>query len=173
MATVRYSLFAFMIIVLFGAGILGFRNFESIATADAFHATVSALTFSSDSSGYSQQGKLLNSALALASVAVIVWAFVNFHRHSGQPEQSAADYFKLMPQDEGLVLQEVSAARKSAFAGKTKLAVLQQTGVLVMGVKSGKAFQLNIPFERRIGANSKMLVLGTESQIRNAEKARR
>ncbi len=86
--TTRYSLFIFMILILFAAGTVGFRSLESMSTPDAFHSTVSALTFSSSPQGLSPEGKLLNSALILASVAVIVWAFVNFHHHeSGQEEK--------------------------------------------------------------------------------------
>src|SRR3989338_8480112 len=170
MATVRYSLFAFMIIVLFGAGILGFRNFESIATADAFHATVSSLTFSSDSSGFSAQGKLLNSALALASVAVIAWSLINFHHHSSTESTKAEEYFKLMPQDERLVLRELKIEAKSHLAGLRKVQILQKTGTVVLGVKKGNVFELGVPMNRELAVGSTMLVLGSESQLREVEK---
>jgi hypothetical protein len=170
MAT-RTSLFIFMIVVLLAAGITGFRAFESMPMADSVYSTVSAVTFSSSTAGFSAEGKLLNTALALASVAVIIWAFVNFHQHTRGNETSPTEYFRLMPQDEGLVLREIKASK--GIAGKTKLAMLQQTGVLVMAVKKGKSFQLNVPFERKITSGSAILVLGTELQISEVEKAKK
>ncbi|MBS3133147.1 hypothetical protein J4470_03395 [Candidatus Woesearchaeota archaeon] len=170
MRHVKYSLFVFMIIALFASGIIGFSNFESMTTKDAFHSTVAALTFSSNSSGFSEQGKLLNSALALASVAVIVWAFANFHFRGDDVSHHATEYFKFLPKDEGLVLKEIKIAAKSRLSGMKKLEVLQKTGTVVMAVKKGNAFQLNVPFDAKLAANSKVLVMGTLPQIKEVEK---
>ena len=170
MKHVKYSLFVFMIIVLFAAGIIGFSNFESLNTADAFHTTVSALTFSGNSSGFSEQGKLLNSALTLASVAVIVWAFVNFHFRGDDVSHHVTEYFKFIPKDEGLMLKEIKIAKKSHLVGLKKIDILQKTGTVVMAVKKGNAFQLNVPFDLKLAANSKVLVLGTASQFKEVER---
>ena len=170
MRHVKYSLFIFMIIVLFAAGILGFRNSEYESTVDAFHTTVAALTFSSDNSGFSDRGKLLNSALALASVAVIIWAFVNFHFRGDDVQNHTAEYFKFIPKGEGLVLKEIKISRKSHLAGMKKIELLQKTGTVVMGIKKGNAFQLNIPFNKRLAANSRILVLGAPSQLKEVER---
>ena len=159
-----------MIIALFASGIIGFSNFESMTTKNAFHSTVAALTFSSNSSGFSEQGKLLNSALALASVAVIVWAFANFHFRGDDVSHHATEYFKFLPKDEGLVLKEIKIAAKSRLSGMKKLEVLQKTGTVVMAVKKGNAFQLNVPFDAKLAANSKVLVMGTLPQIKEVEK---
>ncbi len=160
----------FMLIVLFAGGIIGFSSLESASTVDAFHLTVSAITFSSDSSGFSAQGKLLNSALALASVAVLAWAFINFHHQSSKESTKAEEYFKLMPQDEGLVLKDVKIEAKSHLAGLRKVQLLQKTGTVVLGVKKGNVFELGIPMNRVLAAGSTILILGSESQLREVEK---
>jgi len=170
MRHVKYSLFVFMIIVLFAAGIIGFKNFENLSCVNAFHTTVSTLTFSGDSSGFSDQGKLLNSALALASVAVIVWAFINFHFRGDDASHHATEYFKFIPKDEGLMLKEIKIAKKSHLAGLKKIEVLQKTGTVIMAVKKGNAFQLNVPFDTKLAANSKVLVLGSASQFKEVER---
>ena len=170
MRHVKYSLFVFMVIVLFAAGIIGFRNFESFSGADAFHTTVAALTFSGSSSGFSEQGKLLHSVLALASVAVIVWAFVNFHFRGDDDTHHVAEYFKVIPKDENLILKEIKIAKKSHLAGMKKMDVLQKIGVVVMAIKQGSVFQLNIPFQKKLTANSKILVLGSPSQLKEVER---
>ncbi len=160
----------FMLIVLFAGGMIGFRSLESVPAADAFHLTVSALTFSSDSSGFSAQGKLLNSALALASVAVIAWALINFHHQNSAESTKAEEYFKLMPQDEGLVLKEIRIEAKSHLAGLRKVQILQKTGTVVLGIKKGGIFELDVPMNREIAAGSTMLALGAESQLKEVEK---
>lgn len=158
-----------MILALFAAGIIGFGNFESLKFTDAFHTTVAALTFSSSSLGFSEQGKLLNSALTIASVAVIVWAFVNF-QSAGHDVQHAEDFFKFMPQEEGLALKEVKVAKKSHLAGLRKIEVLQRTGTVVMGIKKGGVFELNVPMNRKLAAGTKALFLGAPSQLKEVEK---
>ncbi len=160
----------FMLIALFSGGIIGFKSLESASTTDAFHFTVSALTFSSNSAGFSAQGKLLNSALALASVAVIAWTFINFHHQSQAESGKAEEYFKLMPQDEGLVLKEIKVEAKSHLAGLKKVQILQKTGTVVLGLKKGGSFELGVPMTREIAAGSSMLVLGSESQLKEVEK---
>jgi len=170
MRHVKYSLFVFMILVLFIAGMIGFNNLENLSGADSFHTTVAALTFSSHSSGFSEQGKLLNSALAIASVAVIVWAFVNFHFKGDDVSHHAQEYFKFIPKDEGLVLKEIKLAKKSHLAGMKKIEVLQKTGTVIMGIKNKNVFQLNVPFNKKLSANSKLLVMGTPSQIKEVER---
>ncbi|MBI2663780.1 hypothetical protein HYX10_00370 [Candidatus Woesearchaeota archaeon] len=170
MRHVRHSLFAFMVLVLLIAGVIGFNSSENITGMDAFHATVAALTFSSDSTGYTDQGRLLNSALALASAAVIVWAFVNFHVRSADADSQASEYFKFIPKGEGLIMKEILIAKKSHMAGKKKLEVLQKTGTVVMGVKKADSFQLNVPFTQAVTANSRILAMGTASQIKELER---
>lgn len=160
----------FMLIALFAAGIMGFSSIENVPKADAFHLTVSALTFSSSNSGFSAQGKLLNSALALASVAVIAWALINFHHNNQADSSKAEEYFKLMPQDEGLVLKEIKIEAKSHLAGLKKVQILQKTGTVVLGVKKGSIFELDVPMSREIAAGSTVLFLGAESQLSEVEK---
>lgn len=160
----------FMLIALFAGGIIGFSSLEGASKEDAFHLTVSALTFSSDSSGFSAQGKLLNSALALASVAVIAWALINFHHHASAESTKAEEYFKLMPQDEGLVLKEIKVEAKSHIAGLRKVQILQKTGTVVLGVKKGNVFELGVPMNRALAVGSTMLILGSESQLKEVEK---
>ncbi len=160
----------FMLIALFAGGIIGFSSLENLPTVDAFHLTVSALTFSSDSSGFSAQGKLLNSALALASAAVIAWTLVNFHHNNQADSSKAEEYFKLMPQDEGLVVKEIRVEAKSHLAGLRKVQILQKTGTVVLGIKKGSVFELDVPMSRQITEGSTLLILGAESQLREVEK---
>lgn len=160
----------FMLIVLFVGGIIGFGSLEGASKADAFHLTVSALTFSSNSSGFSVQGKLFNSALAIASVAVIAWALINFHRNNQADSSKAEEYFKLMPQDEGLALKEIKIEAKSHLAGLRKVQILQKTGTVVLGVKKGSVFELGVPMERVMAAGSTLLILGSELQLKEVEK---
>jgi len=170
MRHLRYSLFVFMLIVLFFAGQVGFQTIENIKGTDAFHLTVSALTFSSNSEGFSDRGKLLNSALSIASAAVIVWAFVNFHFRGDDAQHHAEQYFKFIPKDEGLVLKEIKIAKNSHLAGVKKIHVLQKTGTVVMAIKKGNSFRLNIPFTQSLTANSKVLVLGSATQLKEVER---
>lgn len=164
------SMLVFMLIALFAGGIIGFSSLENLSTVDAFHTTVSALTFSSDSSGFSAQGKLLNSALALASVAVIAWVLINFYHQNQTESTKAEEYFKLMPQDEGLVLKEIKIEAKSHLAGLRKVQVLQKTGTVVLGVKKGGIFEIGVPMERVMAAGSSILILGSELQLKEVEK---
>ena len=164
------SMLVFMLIALFAGGIIGFRNIESVSDVDAFHLTVSALTFSSSSSGFSAQGKMLNSALALASAAVIAWAFINFHHHNQADSSKAEEYFKLMPQDEGLALKEIKIEARSHLAVLRKVQILQKTGTVVLGVKKGSLFELGVPMETVMATGSSMLILGSESQLKEVEK---
>ncbi len=160
----------FMLIVLFAGGIIGFNSLENLSKADAFHMTVSALTFSSNSSGFSAQGKLLNSALALASVAVIAWALINFNHHASTELTTAEGYFKLIPQDEGLVLKEIKVEAKSHLSGLRKVQILQKTGTVVLGVKKGAVFGLDVPMNREVAAGSTILIMGSELQLKEVEK---
>ncbi len=149
---------------------MGFNSFENMSGPDAFYTTVSALTFSGDNSGFSEQGKLLNSLLAIASVAVIVWAFANFHYKSDDVDNHAQEYFKFIPKGEGLVLKEIKLAKKSHLAGMKKIEVLKKTGTVVMAIKSKNVFQLNIPFNKKLTAGSKALFMGTPSQLKEVER---
>jgi len=169
MRQVKYSLFVFMLLALVIAGIIGYGNTENLKSVESFHTTIGSLTFSGDSSGFSEQGKLLSTALTLASVAVIVWAFVNFH-HTGTASDQATDFFKFIPQDEGLVLKEIKIAKKSHLAGLTKIKILQKTGTVVFAVKKGNSYGLNIAFNKKLTAGSKALFLGTSSQLKEVER---
>ena len=170
----RIFLITFVVLVLFFGGMTGFRNSENITTAESFHAAVAALTFSSDGSGYSEQGKMLNSILSLASIIMILWLLVNL-RGSDAPEfkGSAEDYFRLLPQDEDLILKEVRISAKSETSGKSKFQILERSGSMVMAVKKTRAFQLNVPFEKKLPAGTTVLAFGTESQLREFEKLAR
>ena len=171
MRRVRFSLFVFMLLALTFAGVIGFSNLENMGVADSFHATVANLTFSGNPEGFSNQGKLLATALTLASVTVIVWAFVNFH--STDVSQQPGDYFKFIPQDEGLLMKEIKIAGKSHLAGLKKIDILQKTGTVVFGLKTANTFRLSVPFEKRIPGNSRILVLGNSLQLKEVEKEAR
>ena len=171
----RIFLIIFVILILFFGGITGFRNSEDLTTADSFHAAVAALTFSSDGSGYSERGKMLNSILSLASIIVMIWLFVNLRGGSDAPEfkGNVEDRFRLLPQDEDLILKEVRMSAKSEMSGKSKFQILEMSGSMVMAVKKGGAFQLNVPFEKKFPTGTTVLAFGTESQLREFEKLAR
>ena len=160
-----------MLLTLTLAGVMGFSNIENMGVVDAFHATVSSLTFSGNVEGFSDHGRLLSTALTLASAGVIVWAFVNFH--SSDISQNPGDYFKFIPQEEGLLMKEIKIAGKSHLAGLKKIDILQKTGTVVFGIKSSNTFRLSIPFEKKIPGNSRILVLGSSSQLKEVEKEAR
>ena len=168
MRRVRFSIFVFMLLVFLFGGIVGFSNFENMGRIEAFHTTIATLTFSGDSSGFSNQGKLFSSILRIASVGVIVWSFVNFHLSdiSGDPGR----YFRFIPQDEGLVMREMKINAKSRLAGLKKIEILQKTGTVIFGLKSTNSFRLSVPFEKKIAANSRVLVMGTNLQLKDFEK---
>lgn len=166
----RYLLLVFMIIAIVVAGVFGFSRFEGFSVADSFHVTIAALTFSGGSSSFSSQGRLLDTSLAVASVAVIVWAFVNFHRHSSPIPQDVDDYFRFMPPDEGLVLKVVKASSGNGLAGRTKLAILKGTGSVVFGVAKNGFFELDVPMTKRIPKNSGVLLLGNVVQLKKLGK---
>ena len=168
MKRVRFSLFIFMLLVLVSGGVTGFSNFEDKGFADAFHATVASLTFSVNPEGFSSQGKLLATSLTLASVGVLLWAFANFH--SSDLSQNPGDYFKLIPQEDGLYIKEIKIAAKSHLAGLKKIDILQKTGTVVFGIKNSGGFRLSVPFEKKITGNSRILVLGNVSQLKEVEK---
>ena len=166
----RYLLLVFMIVSLVVAGVLGFSRFEGFSVADSFHSTISALTFSGDSSSFSAQGRLFGTALAISSVAVIVWAFVNFHRHASAVPHGVDDYFRFMPPDEGLVIKAVKASSGNGLAGRTKLAILKGTGAVVFGVAKNGVFELDVPMTRRVPKNSGVLLLGNAVQLKKLGK---
>src|SRR3972149_1084152 len=101
------SMLVFMAIALLAGGIIGYQSTESLSLIDAFHTTISTLTFSENSASFSAQGKLLHSALSIATVAVIIWAFINFHSQNNINTEKTEEYFKLIPQDERLMLREI------------------------------------------------------------------
>ncbi len=162
----KYSLFIVVIIVLLMVGSVGFSLSESISPTDGFHNAIQAITFSSNTHEYSSEGRLLNSALALASVVLIIWGFVNFHyNRSDQRTDTAQDYFKLAPSDEGLVLKEITLAKGSKFANKTKMDILRERGVVVFGVKQKSNYTLNVPLDKKLTGGTIIIALGTPTQL--------
>ena len=160
----------FMIAVLFFGGMAGFSNYEGFGAADSFHAVVGALTFSG-SSDYSDRGRMLNSVLSLASVAIIAWAFANM-RGSSAPEEPEGDMrnsFNIVPHDEGIIVKEVRILAGSSMAGKTKIHVLEKSGSLVMAIKKKREFKLSVPFDKKLSAGTSVLAFGTQSQIKDFE----
>jgi len=170
MTHIPYSQMLITILILFIAGTLGFSQLEGVAGTDAFHMTVSAVTLSGNA-GLSDDGKFLQSALALAAVGVIVWGFVHFHHAILQwqiPE--AAKLFKFIPEGEDLVMKEITVAPGSHLVGMRKIDVLKQTGTIIFGIKKKDSYALTIPFSKKLSADMTFLALGNISQLKDVAR---
>ena len=168
MGHVNFSLFIFVILALTISGTIGYSTIEKMSAIDAFHTTIASVTFSNDASSFSSQGKLLNTALALASTGLILWAFVNFHTPANMPEKKE---FSIIPPGEGIVLREILIGKKSRFAGKKKIDFLQETGTMILAIKQKQNYAPNVQFDKKLMPGMKALVMGTEKQVLSAEKA--
>ncbi len=72
---------------------------------------------------------------------------------------------------EHLVLQEFKVKKGSKLTKKTKLDIVKDTGVIIMGEKRQRSrrYSINMPFKARIKAGS-IIAMGTNKQLDEFEK---
>ena len=83
----------------------------------------------------------------------------------------ALNLFGNVTRTEHLLLQDYKARKGHPITRKTKLEILKDTGVVVMGRKTSrqKRYMINVPFKAKVKAGS-LLLMGTNSQLNNFEK---
>ena len=72
---------------------------------------------------------------------------------------------------EHLLMQEYKISSKSKLMGHTKINVVRDTGVVVVGIKSSKQkrYRINVGFNEKLKTGS-LLLMGTGKQLSEFEK---
>ena len=82
-----------------------------------------------------------------------------------------AQLFGNVSRTEHLMLQEFRIKKGSKLTKKTKFDILKETGVVIMGMKSGNAkrYSINVAFKTKMKPGS-LLLMGTNKQLNEFER---
>jgi voltage-gated potassium channel len=194
MSSSRLALVLLLLLIVVGVGTFGYQSIEGFSLIDSLYMSVITITTVGfrEVAPLSEQGKLFTIALIIGGVGIAVFAIGLFadwivqniikmqHRFLRKEltteellEEGAEseELFNVFGQRK-LILAIVKLTKKSKLAGIKKIDLLKRLGVIVLAVekKSGR-FDVDISFQRKLKGGNKLLVMGTEAQISNLEKA--
>ena len=155
-------------------GTFGYVLIEKMPFADAALSAVSVMTTTGAPQNLSASGKLFTAALIIASIGIIVSALLKFFGPQARNEdEMLTGFFGTSPQDQSLIMKEVKVNSGSSLAGIRKSQIIQNYGVIVVGVKRKGGFDINAPLSMRVKAGSTVLLLGTPAMIMGVERKKK
>ncbi|MBN2454233.1 hypothetical protein JXB11_01675, partial [Candidatus Woesearchaeota archaeon] len=81
------------------------------------------------------------------------------------------DLFETL-ENKDLRLALAKTPKNKEFSNMRKIDILEKFGLIVMAVeKKNNRFQVQVPFNKKIGAGTKVIVLGTDLQLKIFEKS--
>jgi membrane protein insertase Oxa1/YidC/SpoIIIJ len=193
MASNRFIFVLLLLLVVVSIGTFGYQKIEGFSFIDSLYMTIITITTVGfrEVGPLSAQGKLFTIALIMVGVGIVVFAIglfsdwiiqhvIRIQHHITRKELTAEELleegteseelFNVFGQKE-LILAVVKPSKKSKLAGTKKIDALRRFGVVVLAVeKNNSRFDVNVPFQKRLKGGSRLLVMGTEAQIRELEK---
>lgn len=161
-------------------GTAGYTLLEKMPFQDALLSTVSVMATVGAPPSLTAAGKLFTAALIVASVGVLVAAFVKFFSPPlKEEEETLTGFFSTTPQTgtglqrENLIMKELKVGSGSPLAGLQKRQVLEKYGVVVVGAKRKSGFDINVPMTAKVKSGSTVLLLGTPATILGVERRRK
>lgn len=149
-------------------GTVGYAVIGNMSLVDAVFSTVSVVATVNTPEGLSDSGKLFTAALLIVSIGVWITAVVRFLNPPVEGEDVLTGFFA--PEQEGFIMKEIRIG--SSLAGMRKAQILQQHGVIVVGVKKKSGFDIDAPATMRVKKGSSVLVMGAPAAIIGLEKKR-
>lgn len=151
-------------------GTVGYFIIEKMAFPDAFLSAVSVMATVGVPAGLSTGGKLFTAILIMSSIGLVIAAIARLVIKPPEEEELLTGFFRPGSGSERMIMKEVKVSGSSPLSGLSKAQVLQNHGLVVVGLKSKTGFDVDIPLKAKVKSGSSVLLLGSPAALLGIER---